>query len=249
MASQSFARGARAVADEQAVLAAAAHLTDRDRYLVRMVCEHRVLTTEQLAALGFDNVITARHRLGVLAGIGVLRRFRPRREIGSAPWHYLLGPFGAALLGAEDRDERKWVPQVRADRQLALVGSQRLAHLTGANWFFVSLAAHARTGGGELRVWLGEHNAAEHLLWLLPPTFHPEGLPRPDGLGTWAQDGREVIEALIAEIRITEEGVIPVFRIPGPRTPVPGGDSSAITAGTEPVRAIVRSVGRQGLEP
>jgi hypothetical protein len=28
-------------------------------------------------------------------------------ETGSAPWHYLLAPVGAAMLGAEDRDEKK----------------------------------------------------------------------------------------------------------------------------------------------
>ncbi len=57
--------------------------------------------------------------------LGALRRFRPRRDVGSAPWHYILGSVGAALLGAEDRDERKWLPEVRADRQLALERSQR----------------------------------------------------------------------------------------------------------------------------
>ncbi|MGO9159306.1 MAG: replication-relaxation family protein [Streptosporangiaceae bacterium] len=72
-----------------------------------MIGQHRVLTTGQLCALGFDNVITARHRLGVLVRIAVLRRFRPRREVGSAPWHYLLGPVGAALLGAEDREDTR----------------------------------------------------------------------------------------------------------------------------------------------
>jgi len=42
MASHSFARGARAaVAADRAVLAASAHLTDRDRRLVRLVGEHR----------------------------------------------------------------------------------------------------------------------------------------------------------------------------------------------------------------
>jgi hypothetical protein len=77
-----------------------------------------------------DSVITARHRMSALVGIGALRRFRPYREVGSAPWHYLLGPIGAALLGAEDRDE--------------------------ANWFFAALAAHARAADGEtgLREWL-----------------------------------------------------------------------------------------------
>src|SRR5258708_28520277 len=140
MASQSHvARGARvAVADDRAVLATSGHLTERDRYLVRMVGEHRVLTTDQLCALGFGNVITARHRLGVLVTIGVLRRFRPRRDVGSAPRHYLLGPVGAALLGAEDRDECKWLPQGRADPPPALERSQRLAPLTGGNPFFTA---------------------------------------------------------------------------------------------------------------
>jgi hypothetical protein len=144
-------------------LAASGHLTERDRDLVRLVGEHRVLTTGQLAALRFGNVITARHRLNLLVKIGMLRRFRPRREVGSAPWHYLLGPVGAALLGAEDRDEKRWAPQVRADRQLALERSQRLAHVVGVHWFFVALVAHARRdGGGKLRQWQGERATAEY---------------------------------------------------------------------------------------
>jgi len=62
---------------------------------------HRVLTTGQLAALGFASITTARHRLAVLVRIGLLRRFRPHPPAGSAPWLYVLGPLGAALLGAE----------------------------------------------------------------------------------------------------------------------------------------------------
>ena len=197
MASQSFARGPgtgarRKDSEDAAVLAASGHLTERDRHLVRLVGQHRVLTTDQLCALGFGNIITARHRLGVLVRIGVLRRFRPRREIGSAPWHYLLGPVGAALLGAEDRNERKWAPQVRADRQLALERSQRLAHMIGRNWFFVSLAAHARAGGGELRAWLNEAEAAAYGRDGLPLRLFDTRLPNPDGVGTWAEGAREV---------------------------------------------------------
>ena len=181
-------------ASDQAVLAAAAHLTARDRLLVRAVGEHRVFTTSQLAALGFGSVITARHRLTVLAEVGALRRFRPHREVGSAPWHYLLGPVGAALLGAEDRDDRKWVTAVRADRQLALEHSQRLAHLLGVNWFFAALAAHARQSGGDcgLRMWLNETDAHEWLFERVLATYDHRDLPNPDGLGTWAEDGREV---------------------------------------------------------
>ena len=64
---------------------------------------------------------------------------------------------------------------------------------------------------------------------------------------------KAAIEALVAEIRITDEGVIPVFRIPAPDTPTSSdgassdGASAADTTG--PVRAMVRSVGRLGLEP
>lgn len=80
------------------MLEAPAHLTERDRLLVRLVGEHRVLTTDQLTAVGFANLTTARHRLSVLVRIGLLRRFRPHPPAGSAPWHYVLGPVGAALL-------------------------------------------------------------------------------------------------------------------------------------------------------
>jgi len=52
------------VSDEE-LLGVAAHLTDRDCCLVRLVGEHRVLITGQLAAAGFGSVITARHRLAV----------------------------------------------------------------------------------------------------------------------------------------------------------------------------------------
>jgi hypothetical protein len=154
------------------------------------VARHRVLITDQLAALRFSNLTTARHRLAVLVRLGVLRRFRPRRETGSAPWHYVLGPIGAALLGQEDRDDKKWLPQVRADRQLALERSQRLGHMTGASWFFVAIARHAREhGGGELLSWLSEQEATARLY---ETTWDAERSPHPDGLGIWAEQGRDI---------------------------------------------------------
>ncbi len=195
-ASHSHPRGAgtgAASKDEAALLEAPAHLTERDRYLVRLVGEHRVLTTDQLTAVGFANLTTARHRLSVLVRIGLLRRFRPHPPTGSAPWHYVLGSVGAALLGAEDRDEKKWAPQARADRQLGLERSPRLGHMTGRNQFFIALAADARHGGGELREWLNETDAAAHALGGLlvaPGTW--DGLAHPDGAGTWAEHGHQV---------------------------------------------------------
>lgn len=64
------------------MLSVSAHLTDRDRELTRMVARHRVLTTDQLAALRFSNLTTARRRLSALVRLGLLRRFRPHRETG-----------------------------------------------------------------------------------------------------------------------------------------------------------------------
>lgn len=101
----------------------------------------------------------------------------------------MLGPIGAALLGVEDRDERKWTPHVRADRQLSLERSQRLGHLTGVNGFFVALAKYAREGGGELRDWRSEHETAEYLY---QRTWEAEYEPHPDGLGIWAEGGRDI---------------------------------------------------------
>jgi hypothetical protein len=194
-ASQSSARGAGTGAGtkgEAALLAAPAHLTGRDRHLVRLVGTHRVLTTGQLAALGFGNITTARHRLSVLVRIGLLRRFRPHPPAGSAPWHYVLGPVGAALLGTEDRDEARWAPQARADRQLGLERSPRLSHMTGRNWFFAALARHAREHGGELAGWLNEADTAARCQQAAVRSDDRARLPRPDGAGTWAEDGRAV---------------------------------------------------------
>jgi hypothetical protein len=172
------------------VLGASAHLTDRDRDLVRLVAVHRVLATDQLAALGFGNITTARHRLSVLVRIGMLRRFRPDPPTGSAPWHYVLGPVGAAMLGVEDRDEHRWAPQVRTDRQLSLECSPRLGHMTGRNWFFVALAKHACEHGGELPEWLNEADTAARYEHAPLRQDDRARLPRPDGAGIWAEDGR-----------------------------------------------------------
>ncbi len=182
--------GSTAAKDEAAVLALSAHLTDRDRDLTRLVARHRMLTTDQIAALKFSNLTTARHRLSVLVGLGVLRRFRPRHEVGSAPWHYVLGPIGAAILGQEDREEKKWAPQVRVDRQLALERSQRLGHMTGVSWFFVALARHVREhGNGELLRWDSEREAAE---FLYSQYADLDSSAQPDGLGIWAENDRDI---------------------------------------------------------
>jgi site-specific DNA recombinase len=58
---------------------------------------------------------------------------------------------------------------------------------------------------------------------------------------------KAAIETLVAEVRITDHGLIPVFRIPSPRPPEPRDTNAATTE--PPVRTMLRSVGRLGLEP
>jgi hypothetical protein len=170
---------------ELAAPAVAARLTDRDRYLVRMVGRHRVFTTGQLADMAFDSLTRARARLGTLQRLGLLERFRPHRPVGSAPWHYVLGAVGAALLETEDRDiGGKWRAQIRSDRLLSLERSQRLGHMTGVNGFFSRLIRNQRHGRGQLREWLNENDASHRFL----PAWE---VVRPDGFAVWAEDARE----------------------------------------------------------
>jgi hypothetical protein len=167
--------GGRSAAERLAALAG--RLTDRDRQLCRLLQEHRVLTTGHLTDLAFPSRNAAEHRLALLHRLGVVDRFRPRHTPGSAPYHYVLGPLGAALLAAEaDQDPAEL--GYRRDRALALAHSQRLAHLLGVNGFFAALARAARHHqDAGLEVWWSEQRCAAQ--W--------GGLVHPDGYGRWRE--------------------------------------------------------------
>jgi len=167
--------GGRSAAERLAALVG--RLTDRDRTLCRLLHQHRVLTTPQLIDLAFASRNAAEHRLAILHQLGVLDRFRPHHTPGSAPYHYVLGPLGAALLAAEaDQDPAQL--GYRRDRTLALAHSQRLAHLLGVNSFFCALARVARQDpAAALEVWWSEQRCAAQ--W--------GRLVHPDGYGRWRE--------------------------------------------------------------
>jgi Replication-relaxation len=172
------------LADQIASLAG--RLTDRDRSILRLVHEHRVFTTHQLAEVFFGSLDRAEHRLKQLTDAHVLARFRlhTRHGEGSAPYHYVLGPAGAGVLAAEqDTDVRRL--GYRRDRALEVAHSQRLGHLVGVNGFFTALAGNARQrrrGGAMLAVWWSERRC--HDRW--------GQIVRPDGYGRWRKHGTEV---------------------------------------------------------
>jgi Replication-relaxation len=157
----------------------AARLTERDRQLCRLLAEHRVLTSHQLAKLAFGHLDTAEDRLRTLTTLGVLDRFRPRRDTGSAPYHYVLGPLGAAVLAAEQGIGVAELGYRRATT-LAIAHHRRLPELVRANGFFAALAGYAR-----------RHADAELALWWSPRRCHAiwGALIQPQGFGRWRERG------------------------------------------------------------
>lgn len=160
----------------------ASRLRPRDRWLLEILHEHRVLTTHQIQQLAFPSISTTTHRLLKLWRLRALERFRPPMEVGSAPMHYVLGPAGAAVL-AQRRGTATAQLGYRIDRALAVAHSDKLAHLVGSNGLFTALAAHTRTHPGtELATWWSERRCRQ--LW--------GKTTRPDGYGRWREEDREL---------------------------------------------------------
>jgi hypothetical protein len=159
----------------------ATRLTERDRWLLRMLFEHKVFTTAHIADFGFaGNRDTADHRLLVLYRLNVLQKIRPLRPGGgSAPCHWLLGTAGAEVVAAErglTLKELGW----RRDRANAVLLSAKLGHLLGVNGFFSRLAVPA--GHARLTEWWPEARCAA--TW--------KKFVQPDGYGRWGTPERKL---------------------------------------------------------
>jgi hypothetical protein len=90
----------------------------------------------------------------------VLERFRPYRQRGSHPYHYLLDRYGAQLIASErgiDVSDLDW-SQVKT---LRLASSQQLHHQVQANGLITRLAEALRaTPGAVLLEWRGQRRCA-----------------------------------------------------------------------------------------
>ncbi|MEV0598478.1 replication-relaxation family protein [Streptomyces sp. NPDC050315] len=152
----------------------AARLTDRDWWLLAMLCEHRVLTSHHLTALAFPGHRTALRRLHTLTTYGLLDSFRPWLPpgAGSAPDHYLLARTGAELLATRHNLPLKdidWSPH----HLEATAYSPRLAHTLGTNTVMTALTAHARHHlHHALLAWWSERSAARTWgTWARPDAY------------------------------------------------------------------------------
>jgi hypothetical protein len=141
-----------------------------------------VLTTDHIRDLVFGDKGHVRRRLVTLHRLAVLDRFRPHRETGSAPYHYVLGPMGATVLAAHQGIDLTDLGY-RRDKALAIAHNQRLDHLVGVNSFFAALASHARRRPDTALVhWWSERRCAAS--W--------GEIVRPDGYGHWREAGTDV---------------------------------------------------------
>jgi len=176
------ARGGRGAGSDRHALKVAdlvGRLTPRDQQLCRLLAEHRVLTSHQLAEVAFNQLDTAEDRLRILTTLGVLDRFRPRRDTGSAPYHYVLGPAGAVVLAAEQGLGVADLGYRRA-ATLAIAHHRRLPELVRINGFFAALAGYAR-----------RHPDAELVLWWSQRRCQATwgALVQPHGFGRWQERG------------------------------------------------------------
>jgi cell wall-associated NlpC family hydrolase len=157
-------------------------LTDRDRRVLELVWEHRVLTTHQLTAICFGNSSKARHRLLALYRLRALERFQPWTPVGSMPWHWVLGPAGAYVLAAQRGIELHELGY-RLTAALNVCHSRQLGHQVGVNEFFARLHLHANRlrNGSAVTEWWPERRCAA--LW--------GDLVRPDAYGRWTEPRRD----------------------------------------------------------
>jgi hypothetical protein len=189
---------ARAPATAGHLARLAARLTPRDRWLARLLAEHRVLTSAQVTQTAFGTHRAANARLLNLYRWRVVDRFQPYTGAGAAHHHYVLDTAGHALLAAEDGidpADLRWRPE----HAIAIAHSMRLAHTVAVNGFFTALIAIALRPGGSARLeaWWSEDRCArlfaDHV--------------RPDAYGRWTQhdaNGGGVVEFFLEHDQGTE---------------------------------------------
>jgi hypothetical protein len=175
-------------------------LVDRDRRLLALLAEHKVLTTNQVAAIEFLSVRRAQDRLRQLRELGVVFAFRESYSRGgTSQTRYALGYLGARVIAAR-RAERPPTPKAYTESLERLALWPKLDHQLGVNDFFCSLAAHRnparlREAGREgevsgLTQWWCERRCTE-FFWKYLGGGRDTRL-RPDGYGCWEERGRTV---------------------------------------------------------
>lgn len=179
-------------------------LTDRDKWILRLIHEHRVLTAEQIVSCAFPSQRSGRARLRELYLWSALDRFQPLLDAGSAPMHYVLGPAGASVVAAEAGLEPREL-RYRRDRAIAIAHHHALAHTVGVNEWFTTLLARTRTHPSEtVHAWWAELRCQRHF----------GDLVRPDAYARIAAGNRE-LEFFLEYDLATESSEQVAAKLPG----------------------------------
>lgn len=183
-------------------------LTARDAELLRLIAEHRMLTTSQLTCALIPNERTCRGRIGVLRALGLVETFRPPGVSGSSPQHCVATAKALRLLADAGYADR--VPVVRGSAPRGAVAASTalrsdLAHLAGTNEVFCRLRAAARASGGRaaLEEWRSEWSTAR----AFAAQIRPDGFARWRDGAAWCEffleydTGTEALHRLVAKLR------------------------------------------------
>ena len=179
------ARGAAAAGPESRTRRCGSASWIGDRRILALLGEHKVLTTNQIAAIEFASVRRAQDRLRRLRELGVVFAFRESyAHGGTSQTRWALGYLGKRLIAAR-RAEKPPAPKAYAESLERLAQWAKLEHQIGVNEFFCGLAAHRNptrhrdTGPGEsgrLTQWWPEKRCRE-FFW----TGSRDVVLRPDG--------------------------------------------------------------------
>jgi hypothetical protein len=202
-------------------------ITARDARMLRLIAEHRVLTSRQITTALFTDPSAARHRIRILRGAGLIETFRP--PVTRHPPLYCVATAKAVKLLGYGGDAAYTPPAGAHQAAAAAALRPDLEHLRGVNDFFCRLIAHARSHpDAALEEWRSEWATAR----LFPARV------RPDGFGRW-RDGEAWCEFLLEY----DTGTEPLARL---AAKIPGYADLMHTADTcSPVLFWLRTPGRE----
>ncbi|MBS2545521.1 replication-relaxation family protein [Catenulispora sp. NL8] len=177
---------------------AADRITARDARMLRLIAEHRVLTSSQLTTAFFNHSSKARLRIGILREAELIETFRPPG--GDSVLHCVATAKALKLLGVS----RSAMPPA-GKTQAATAAALRpdLGHLRGVNEFFCQLIARSRRiRGAALEEWRSEWTTAA----LFPARVRPDGFARWRVGEQWCEfffeydTGSEPLHRLVAKL-------------------------------------------------
>jgi len=181
--------------------------TPRDRWLLAILAEHRLLTVAQAHALCFTGERRTAARLRQLHQLHLADRFRtnPLPGTGSSAYRYVLGPAGALLVAASHDMTPKQFGYDHA-KLLRQAARADLPHTLACNSLMIALAHAAAAAGTPLKAWWDQDSCLPLWADLIRPDAYAAFTPTtgnampPTGFFLEYDTGSEHLPQLAAKI-------------------------------------------------